>query len=79
MKIKLTKIESTHERTAEALNHEYDEIRLNNTSLSLHNTETYDWLRTSAVKEIIIKTENSTYTLERVETENDKKVKQTID
>ena len=70
MKIKLIKIESKHNKTNEALNNEYDGIRLNNTSLTFHNTETYDWLRTSAVEEIIIKTNNSTYTLKRVKEGN---------
>lgn len=66
MKLKLTKIESTHENTKEALNEVYNDILLGNTSLSLVNNKTGVILRTSSIKEIKIKTNNSIYTLERV-------------
>ena len=66
MKLKITKIESIHNKTQETLGKIVKNIKLNNTSLTLENEFDYI-LRTSSVKEIIIKTNNSIYTLERID------------
>lgn len=65
MKLKLINIESKHNKTAGAIGNIYNDIKINDTSLTLFNE--CEYLRTSDIKEIIIKTENSVYTLERIE------------
>lgn len=70
MKLRITNVKSNNQsivKDKKVKDMEFHAINLNNTSITLLS---YDgFLRTSAIKKIIIETQNSTYELKRVKEE----------
>ena len=70
MKLRITNVKSNNQsitKDKKVKDMEFHAINLNNTSITLLSNDGF--LRTSAIKKIIIETKNSTYELERVKEE----------
>lgn len=70
MKLRITNVKSNNQtiiKDKKVKDMEFHAINLNNTSITLLSNGGF--LRTSAIKKIIIETKNSTYELERVKEE----------